>query len=970
MKKTVLPLLLCLFASFTGMAEDKEIARFVNGNLERTSNDGSVSSTRLKGPVRFEMRDDEHGRVAVHSGTKTNQTYMFMKIKGVMPHTSYLISYDQLTRGKICSGIYGQVCGKSLKTKPNSKPDAWERLTVLFDSGEIEGDVEANFGTWRSNAVVEFDNFNLLPAKVVALKPADGAKISMTTPLFKWSEIPDAKYQLLISRNADFSDSGTRTISVLRGTSFQTTIPFSKGKWYWKCGLLKGKTASAFSKTSSFEISADAKETPGLESAPAFFNGNFTKRSSDGKFPGVRIRGNVEIEKKGRNGGMAVVLTGTKTNQTYLFMLIDNVLPDTNYKVTFFQKTLDGVHGSCYGYLFGRTLKLSKNNQPNLWEARSVIVNSGNVHGDAEMTIGTWHCPQVTLLTDFKIEALTPVPLSPTKGARIDTSVPTFRWKAMSDTAFKIQISKSADFADESTLEYIVNDADEFKLSKPLSNGVWYWRLGCSVGQLIDENGSSVYSDPQRFEVACAKDDAPPFVSSMNVAVDEKGDIILKVSVDDLEGSGVDWEETSIKLNGEDVEFERKQDGDRSAFVLKNATPHFGLNQLNLVVSDKNGNRSYKHCFFSNRPPVRKVSVSKDGNILIDGTPEFLVGLYSVQEYKPKDDPNYFKVKYLKKSEPLFKELSEAGFNVVHTYGMAGDATDEAVDYYLDLAAKKNMFVIMQTPGVADNLNSTRNFVAKHASARSILAWTLVDEGDMKGWSPIQAKKAAAAILEIDGNHLIGMALRDMKPYLPVVSLMMPDPYTIKGENPQFELVETMRRYQKIIKEYGRPVALLPIIQGLSYDKLFKTGKYPENPNPPSYEIERCVSYICIAFGSQGVLFYGYNTSSGSMKKTPKHWSELKKIATELRGRAPIFLSETIKLDVKLSNTKILAFAKRFAKKKYLFLINPDAKNADVELTFKKAPEKITHLEKNESLDLKKLKLNLTKFEVVTLEIE
>jgi hypothetical protein len=702
----------------------------------------------------------------------------------------------------------------------------------------------------------------------------------------------------------------------------------------------------------------------------SFVNGTLEELDDRGTPTGCRWNGPVTFEKLGRGGGICAVHDGSATNQTYLWLTIKDVEPHKNYRVSFFRLCPGAVGRSTHGDLFGSTLLVDANAQPDLWEEWSTTVNSGNTRGTAELHVGTWHHQGKICFDDFKIVLVEVTPRTPEEGSTVTTAVPRLSWEPIGDSSYAIQLSRDPSFPETSTRVISpVLDQDSYQLIEPLENGDWYWRMACAVGQIVDPRTAD-YSACRRFTVNATHDTVAPGCVNLAVQIKRKGALRLAAQATDWGGSGIDTSNVSVEVNGDAVKHSAELKGETLTIDVKKARLTADYNTATVRLVDKAGNSSQAVVEFGRKPMGSVVTTNEKHQMVVNGKPVFVIGLYAVMEERPETKTTYMTPQNLAANEALFQELREAGFNTIQNYGTAdASAPAEVIASYYGMAARHGLQVIGEIPDIGGSADAIKRYICRFGSSGSIIAWNLVDEGDMKGWSPVQAMRAANAIRAVDPKRMVGMALRNAQPYLPVLDMVAPDPYTISGENAQFALVEAMTGYQQLIATSERAV-LVPILQGLSYEKLFKTGNWPAVVAEPSYELERCIGYIGIIHGAQGIMYYAYHSSSGSMKLTPAHWEEMKRIAAEWRDRTPIFLSDTVESAAEVANDKIPHLAKSYRGKTYLFLVNPDNQPSATDITFHKTPEAIVNMEAGTGMTPEKtLHIAFKPFEVVTLEL-
>jgi hypothetical protein len=111
----------------------------------------------------------------------------------------------------------------------------------------------------------------------------------------------------------------------------------------------------------------------------------------------------------------------------------------------------------------------------------------------------------------------------------------------------------------------------------------------------------------------------------------------------------------------------------------------------------------------------------------------------------------------------------------------------------------------------------------------------------------------------------------------------------------------------------------------------------------PTYEEERCLSYLAVVHGAQGLFYYTFEGGSYRIKDHPRHWREVQQVVSELRSIYPLLLApfdSTYKL--KTDHPQIHWAVKRVGKGEtdglieegyYLIAVNTANKNLTVTLT-------------------------------------
>lgn len=375
----------------------------------------------------------------------------------------------------------------------------------------------------------------------------------------------------------------------------------------------------------------------------------------------------------------------------------------------------------------------------------------------------------------------------------------------------------------------------------------------------------------------------------------------------------------------------------------------------------------------------RQIVVNKQGRLLVDKEPVFLIGLYCAMENREpvsEIDGSYMTLDNVASCEPLFKELVDAGFNTIQNYGTSHDGRTAETHAYLNLADRYGLWVLFEVQRESvQAMNKVRveQEIREFAHHPSVLSWLLVDEGDMKGWSPVKARTMGDFIRAIDPSRVVGMVLRDRANYANTVDLMLPDPYTLSSTpTPQYELSKFLVGSQTAAGNALQPTVAVPILQAIKAEEMYEKLSDLTVGRNPSFDEVRCISYLAIAAGNQGVLYGFYHSSSNYMKDYPQHWENMKRLASELRERTPIFLGEKVDPPLKMSGEGLVSFARHHGDSTYLFVINPDVSPKQLTLLFNQEVMSVRLLEKSQdiAIPVRKFSATMRPFEVQTYRVQ
>ncbi|MEN6302358.1 MAG: hypothetical protein ABFD96_06515 [Armatimonadia bacterium] len=298
------------------------------------------------------------------------------------------------------------------------------------------------------------------------------------------------------------------------------------------------------------------------------------------------------------------------------------------------------------------------------------------------------------------------------------------------------------------------------------------------------------------------------------------------------------------------------------------------LHEIVVTARDLAGNEMRKtwHLLVKEAPKTGLVTVRKDGVTLVDGKPFFPIGIYSVSR-RPDNNNSY---------DDAFKELKAAGFNLAHTYA---NARGPEFTEFMHAAERQGMklFMAPETGNNNPDAEGALQSVVRECNEPAVLAWYLAD--DTSGHiSPKDLKRVHEAIMEVDPYHMTtqadGVAKLNDDRYVRYVNSttgFLPELYPIyqKTGNHVADVIRGMKNVQEAWKAAGRVTPVWAIIQDFEG---WGWARFPTDAE------ERCMVYLAIIHGAQGMTWYtyAYRDDKHGAPWDKKVWAYLKGIATEL----------------------------------------------------------------------------------------
>ncbi len=243
---------------------------------------------------------------------------------------------------------------------------------------------------------------------------------------------------------------------------------------------------------------------------------------------------------------------------------------------------------------------------------------------------------------------------------------------------------------------------------------------------------------------------------------------------------------------------------------------------------------------------------------------------------------DFFPIGIYGATEDVFSELKEAGFNCI----LASPTKDFV------LSAKENgLKCIISIRGkILEKGLGTR--IKEMINSNNILCWYLEDEPEGRSISPMHIWKLGNYIHSFDEEQLTGLALVRSKraiDYGDAVDVLMIDTYPVP-RMPMTWLSDSIDE-SRSVPGYGKQV--WAIIQAFDWS-YFRDDPRLKNARNPTFEEERCLTYLAIVHGAKGILYYTYSGGKYKMKNFPEHWNDIKRIASELNMISSMLIAPNI----------------------------------------------------------------------------
>jgi hypothetical protein len=287
----------------------------------------------------------------------------------------------------------------------------------------------------------------------------------------------------------------------------------------------------------------------------------------------------------------------------------------------------------------------------------------------------------------------------------------------------------------------------------------------------------------------------------------------------------------------------------------------------------------------------------------------------------------------------MLSEIKRAGFNAVQTYKQDTKYLRGYIERIKDLGLK----VMIPYPAGEDK-ETLHAFLDDVKASQAILAWYLADEPEGRATPPgyiWRWRQFLRSYTPFPGALVLVRAKRAWD-YAPATDILMVDPYPI----PQMPITWLSDSLEEA-KQWagGRPV--WAVIQAFDWsavplkDDPRSWGRYP------TYEEERCLSYLALAHGAQGLFYYTFEGGKFGTEDYLQHWNNIKRVIAELRSIYPLLLAsfDSTTYHVKIDNPQIHWVLKRVEKeeagsliKQGYYLIAVNTVNKPLTATFSIPP--------------------------------
>ncbi len=475
---------------------------------------------------------------------------------------------------------------------------------------------------------------------------------------------------------------------------------------------------------------------------------------------------------------------------------------------------------------------------------------------------------------DLRVEEVTewdgPQVLEPADGAQVETARPTLRWAVEQGRGYQVSLSRKSNFPPDETLTadagsgvYLPQDA--------LSPGRWFWQVQETLaGGKLPPPRSHSFIVPQGAPIW------PPDVEP-RWGWSQEPRPVLEAYV----GPARAVRRAQVQIDGRPAK----------VLSLEGATLRFqpsaplqpGLHEVNIRVWGEGDRTLATDALFCNKAAGSRVTINAANRLVVDGKPFFPLGTYR--------DP----------SDTLtdFSGLEEAGFNLTHSYYFEDQKTGDSAQAreYLQAADRHGLKVFLGLR--RDRIREgdwawCERFAGELMDEPALLTWYLMDEPEVRGVSVAQLGRLRDGLRRVDPFHPASAVFCTpgvFKAYAPACDVFWCDPYPVPGQ--PLTMVE---KWTKAAREAAGPDKPVWIVLG-AHDMPYWRASPDERKRlgesrRPTYEETRCMVFLALAAGADGLVWYwAPNSAYHIQKEAPTVWSGLVRTVHELRLLMPFLLS-------------------------------------------------------------------------------
>ena len=239
-----------------------------------------------------------------------------------------------------------------------------------------------------------------------------------------------------------------------------------------------------------------------------------------------------------------------------------------------------------------------------------------------------------------------------------------------------------------------------------------------------------------------------------------------------------------------------------------------------------------------------------------------------------------------------FGELRRAGFILVQSY----DSRYSHVEKFVKAADLYGLKALTSTFS-AKRDGKLKTLLNKLKYNSGLYGWYIADEPEGRSVRPHRLWKLSERIHASDPFHptaLVNVRSNKVVDYAPAADIVMVDPYPVP-HRPLTWLSDSIDEARRTARDNKHVWAVIQAFSWAKEKPAYVEGRFP------TYEEGRCLTYLSIVHGVQGLMYFAYeNARFNDPDQT--HWSGVKRITGELQSVYPLLLvpnlNEKLELEV------------------------------------------------------------------------
>jgi hypothetical protein len=227
-------------------------------------------------------------------------------------------------------------------------------------------------------------------------------------------------------------------------------------------------------------------------------------------------------------------------------------------------------------------------------------------------------------------------------------------------------------------------------------------------------------------------------------------------------------------------------------------------------------------------------------------------------------------------------QLREVGFTLVN------GSADRTFLRAANQAGLKVLATLGTEAGPAFNETVARRTVRSFDRHPALWAWFLVDEPDLHQIAPGDIDRANRLVKSVPARKPTAVTLSSAMPanyYAPLADIAIIDRYPI-GWLPLANLGQHVRLMRLAAGKNHSVIAAIQAFDWRNYPELMPNE---EGLRPPTYMELRCMTFLALAMGADGLFYYAYDDGRWKMSEHPRTWGALRKVVSEVNQSLPLF---------------------------------------------------------------------------------